>query len=101
MSIVKQIGLQYLKILVQIGHLGNVLSITNNFWQQALNQNILKTCEWTENEDLLLKQAALDDMNTNKNWVEISKMVPGRTAYQCNLRWRRSLICQEEVVEVI
>jgi hypothetical protein len=66
-------------------------------YQQALNPNIVKSGEWSEAEDNSLKEAIA--LHGLKNWRAVSDLIPGRSSFQCNLRWRRSITCKEGVVE--
>lgn len=62
-------------------------------YQQSLNPHLVKSTEWTLEEDLQLKRAV--EMYGEKQWMLVAQEVPGRSAYQCNLRWRRSIVCHE------
>lgn len=44
---------------------------------------------WTKEEDQLLIQAV--QQYDERNWREIAKRVPGRTAIQCLHRWKKIL----------
>jgi myb proto-oncogene protein len=45
--------------------------------------------EWTEDEDIKLKDAA--QMHGGKNWAAIAELVSGRTTSQCSTRWMKAL----------
>ena len=66
-------------------------------YQQVLNSAVVKTSEWSESEDRLLKDAV--SVHGKKNWKRVAELVPGRSSYQCNLRYRRSLICNDQLTE--
>ena len=66
-------------------------------YQQVLNSSVVKTSEWSESEDRLLKDAV--SIHGKKNWKRVAELVPGRSSYQCNLRYRRSLICNDQLTE--
>jgi hypothetical protein len=61
----------------------------NQRWRTALDPSIAltagRTCKWTEDEDLILKNAV--QTHGGKNWALISALVPGRTKVQCSCRW--------------
>jgi len=69
-------------------------------YQQTLNPHMIKS-EWTLEEDSQLKELAtrlVDDEN-NTDWVAVASYLPGRNSYQCNLRFRRSVVCQDNATE--
>jgi len=57
-------------------------------WKKVLQPGLIKGM-WTEEEDALLVQ--LMNASKVKNWAEIAKQVPGRTAKQCRERWSLNL----------
>jgi hypothetical protein len=63
-----------------------------NRWRDAVNPSIAlknrRTCKWTEDDDLKLKNAVR--AHGGKNWEGIAALVPGRTKVQCANRWRVS-----------
>jgi hypothetical protein len=56
-------------------------------YQQVLNPNVIKVGDWSLYEESLLRRAV--GMFGQKNWQMVSSQVPGRAAYQCQLKWRR------------
>jgi hypothetical protein len=62
-------------------------------WKDVLDASIDRengrTGKWTEDEDLLLKDAV--QAHGGKNWAAISALVPGRTEKQCYSRWQNTL----------
>jgi len=56
-------------------------------YQQALNTKMIKVRDWTAEEEDLLRAAV--GVHGSKSWQSVSDKVPGRTAYQCQLKWRR------------
>jgi hypothetical protein len=65
----------------------------NQRWHNTLNSSIAptagRTCKWTEDEDLKLKNAV--ETHGGKNWVEIAALVPSRARSQCFSRWYNAL----------
>jgi myb proto-oncogene protein len=58
-------------------------------WTQALDPaNWKKTGKWTTEEDTKLKKAVKIHV---RDWVAVTKLVPGRTNYCCCKRWARHL----------
>jgi hypothetical protein len=45
-----------------------------------------KTSFWTTEDDQILLQHS--HLNQKNKWTEIAKLLPGKTPYQCNLRFR-------------
>lgn len=69
-------------------------------YQQTLNHDMIKS-KWTLEEDAQLKELAsrlIDDEN-NTDWVAVASYFPGRSSYQCNLKFRRSIVCQDNATE--
>jgi len=62
-------------------------------YQQALNTKMIKVKEWTIAEEDLLRAAV--SIYGQKSWQSVSDKVPGRTAYQCQLKWRRTDVEEE------
>jgi hypothetical protein len=65
-------------------------------YQQALNNKLINTADWTEEEDEILKAAV--EQHGMGAWKQVALEVPSRTYMQCVQRWRRSLQCHESVV---
>ncbi len=66
-------------------------------YQQFLNPSIVNHSEWTEEEDLLLRDSY--HRHGGKDWQAISAPLPGRSVLQCQLRWRRSMVCNDTLIE--
>ena len=59
-------------------------------YQQALNVGLINVDDWSKEEEILLK-AAVDKLPSSvKNWQIVANNVPGRTSYQCLVKWRRT-----------
>jgi myb proto-oncogene protein len=62
-------------------------------WRHTLDPNIALTAggtgKWEEDEDIKLKDKV--QLHDDKDWAEISALVPGRTGKQCRQRWRHAL----------
>lgn len=68
-------------------------------YQTVLNKTLFKSGEtWTEEEDFILKQS-VQFYGDNRNWQHVANTLPGRSSFQCSIRWRRSLICNDNLVE--
>ncbi|KAF9392951.1 Myblike DNAbinding domain-containing protein [Podila verticillata] len=52
---------------------------------EASYKNTLQHTPWTEQEDQDLKEAV--DQIGNNNWLTIARFFPGKSAWQCRLRW--------------
>jgi len=61
-------------------------------YQRVLNPDLVKV-KWTDEEDKLLKDAF--SKYGAKNWLAIANCIPGRSAYQCKVRSRQSLLFTE------
>jgi hypothetical protein len=65
----------------------------NQRWHNVLDPSIglakERTGKWAENEDIKLKDAV--QTHGGKNWIAITKLVPGRTKIQCRSRWHDTL----------
>jgi len=57
-------------------------------FQQAINTKLTTMAEWTPEEERILQESVL--LHGDKNWQHISSTLPGRTAKQCNFKWRKS-----------
>jgi len=57
-------------------------------YQQTLCTKFTTVAEWSPDEEILLRQAVL--RHGDKNWQRVSSDVPGRTAFQCTVKWRKS-----------
>ena len=68
-------------------------------YQVTLNTTLGKNGEvWTEEEDFILKQS-VEHYGDKNNWQHVANTLPGRSSFQCSIRWRRSLICNENLLE--
>jgi myb proto-oncogene protein len=65
-------------------------------YQRTLNINMVNTSEWSEAEDISLKQAV--QLYGQKNWQHIANTLPGRSSQQCVLRYNRSTDCKEGII---
>ena len=65
-------------------------------YQQVLNNKLLNTSEWTEEEDCKLNNAIQE--YGFKNWKNVANSIPGRSSTQCNYRWRKSIECNSTLV---
>lgn len=65
-------------------------------YQSTLNMNMVNTSEWSEEEDMTLKQAV--QLYGQKNWQHIANTLPGRSSQQCILRYNRSTDCKEGII---
>lgn len=65
-------------------------------YQQVLNNKILNTSEWTEEEDRKLNNAIQE--YGFKNWKNVANCIPGRSSSQCTYRWRKSIECNSTLV---
>jgi hypothetical protein len=65
-------------------------------YQQTLNSDLIKSSEWTLEEDGTLKEA-LEKYGVGE-WQHIATCLPGRSAAQCLNRYRKSFLCQENIV---
>jgi hypothetical protein len=65
----------------------------SNRWKNASDPSIDRergrSCKWTAVEDNKLKDAL--QMHSSKNWVAIAALIPGRTKFQCQVRWKNVL----------
>ena len=68
-------------------------------YQQAFNTKLFTLSEWNAEEESLLREAAQSDKGSSKNWKAISSKVPGRTNYQCYIKWRRTANMHEDKEE--
>lgn len=66
-------------------------------YQQALNNKLTKTTEWTKEEDILLKKSA--EIYGSKNWQNVANMLSGRSAVQCGAKFRKSSKCRDDIVD--
>jgi len=58
-------------------------------WKKVLQPGLVKGM-WTDIEDELLTQL-MAEPSSAKNWAEVARRVPGRTAKQCRERWSLNL----------
>jgi len=65
-------------------------------YQQLLNNKLVNTSEWTDEEDLKLKNAIQE--YGLKNWNNVANCIPGRSSAQCTYRWRISMECHDNLV---
>lgn len=65
-------------------------------YQQALNNKLVNSSDWTPEEDLKLKEAV--NICGLANWNRVSSFVKGRTSDQCLNRWRKSDYCQDNII---
>ena len=63
-------------------------------YQQALNTEVIKVNDWTADEESLLRAAV--SIHGPKKWQKVSDSVPGRSAYQCQLKWRRFVNTEDQ-----
>ena len=66
-------------------------------YQQALNNKLAKTTEWTKEEDDLLRKGA--EIYGSKNWQNVANMISGRSAVQCGAKYRKSSKCRDDIVD--
>ena len=66
-------------------------------YQQFLNPTIVKSGDWSIEEDEKLKEV-VESLGYTK-WDEIACMVPGRSKAQCMMRWSRSMLRDDALVE--
>jgi len=64
-------------------------------YQQTLNNDIINQKNWTDEEDIQLRDAILQH---GMNWQLISRKFSDRSAQQCMNRWRKSPYCQEDII---
>jgi hypothetical protein len=68
---------------------GRTVNQCKSRWHNNLDPSVaptgVRTCTWTDDEDLKLKAAV--QTHGGKNWNAIATMVPGRTHKQCYKRW--------------
>ena len=57
-------------------------------YQQALNTKLATVVDWSADEERLLRNNVL--LHGDRNWQRIASVLPGRTASQCQLKWRKS-----------
>lgn len=57
-------------------------------YQQALNTKLATVADWSADEERLLRDTVL--LHGDRNWQRIASVLPGRTASQCQLKWRKS-----------
>lgn len=69
-------------------------------YQQAFNTKLFTLSEWNAEEEVLLKEAAQSDKGRSKNWKVIASKVPGRTNYQCYIKWRRTANMHVDTEEI-
>jgi hypothetical protein len=65
-------------------------------YQQALNGKMIKVRDWTLAEEDVLRSAVATHGHRRGSWQAVSDRVPGRTAFQCQLKWRRVAAVNEE-----
>ena len=65
-------------------------------YQQNLNKKMINTNDWSIEEDQLLKNA-VNEYGKGK-WEQISSLIPNRTSAQCLNRWKKSSVCNEDMV---
>lgn len=66
-------------------------------YQQALNIKLVNSCEWTRNEDDLLRKGV--ELYGAKNWQNVASMISGRSAVQCGARYRKSSKSRDDIVD--
>lgn len=69
-------------------------------YQQAFNTKLFTMNHWNAEEENLLKEAAKCQEGNGKNWKVIASKVPGRTSYQCYIKWRRTASMREDTEKV-
>ena len=73
------------KIAAKVGNRSHVQALQR--WKQVLAPGIIKGT-WSKKEDDLLQELMKEDF---KNWGELARFFPGRTAKQCRERWSHHL----------
>lgn len=74
-----------------VGLSGNTFQETFSPIAQPIDENLLQTSEWSQNDQKLFEMALKNvskDLPQHERWEQISRCVPGKTSAECLARYR-------------